>query len=234
VLHVVSLGCSLLASASSDTTIKIWDHTDGRCLSTLDGHVGAVRCIAGLATGLLVSGSDDKTVRLWDLTTGICLLTMLDHVASVLSISVLCTNCVVTSSEDCSLKLWKLEEVENLDSGVCRDNLFSAKGVHEIGDEGSPVVEVTLSCFCTLTGHKNAVQSVATLDQRRIASGSTDSVVKVWDTGPGCCLVTLNAHHGSVLCVAMLNCDMLASCSEDGTLKIWSLPEIEDSVTLAV
>jgi WD40 repeat protein len=59
----------LLASGSSDRTIKLWDVATGREVRTLSGHTDIVTSVAFSPDGrLLASGSDDKTIKLWDIS----------------------------------------------------------------------------------------------------------------------------------------------------------------------
>uniref|UniRef100_A0A3B5QEJ2 Notchless protein homolog 1 n=1 Tax=Xiphophorus maculatus TaxID=8083 RepID=A0A3B5QEJ2_XIPMA len=61
----------LLASASFDKSIKIWDGRTGKYLMSLRGHVGSVYQVAWSADSrLLVSGSSDSTLKVWDIKTG--------------------------------------------------------------------------------------------------------------------------------------------------------------------
>src|SRR4051794_40101736 len=58
---------ALLASASHDDTVRLWDAATGAALHTLKGHTGSVISVAFSPNGaLLASASRDKTVRLWD------------------------------------------------------------------------------------------------------------------------------------------------------------------------
>jgi len=66
-----SAGGRWIASASSDSTIRIWDASTGRCRHVLTGHRDAVRDVDFSADGnLLASASFDGTVRLWDAASG--------------------------------------------------------------------------------------------------------------------------------------------------------------------
>ena len=62
---------SLLASASGDRTVRLWDVKTGREVQKLDGHTDSVSAVAFSPSGsLLASASRDETVRLWDVKTG--------------------------------------------------------------------------------------------------------------------------------------------------------------------
>src|SRR5713226_9388385 len=76
----------LVASASQDKTLKLWDAQTGRLLRTLIGHAGRVTSVRFSADGrLLISdsqsggtaeGAGDGTRRLWDVRTGKLLRTL--------------------------------------------------------------------------------------------------------------------------------------------------------------
>jgi WD40 repeat protein len=57
----------LLATASDDKTVRLWDPATGKPLRTLVGHTGLVTGVAFRPDGRLLATADsDGTARLWD------------------------------------------------------------------------------------------------------------------------------------------------------------------------
>jgi WD40 repeat protein len=78
----------VLASGSSDRTVRLWDTETGTALQTLEGHSSFVKSVAFSPDGkVLASGSDDRTVRLWDTETGAALQTLEGHSSFVNSVT---------------------------------------------------------------------------------------------------------------------------------------------------
>ena len=70
----------LLASASWDETVRLWDAGTGAVPQTLEGHLGEVMAVAfSPDSKLLASASWDGTVKLWDASTGAVLQTLEGH-----------------------------------------------------------------------------------------------------------------------------------------------------------
>ncbi|KAM3066490.1 hypothetical protein ACMFMG_011988 [Clarireedia jacksonii] len=83
-----SADSNLLASASDDKTIKVWDAATGILQQTLEGHSDRVYSVAFSADSkLLASASDDKTIKFWDTATGILQQTLEGHSAGVRSVA---------------------------------------------------------------------------------------------------------------------------------------------------
>jgi hypothetical protein len=78
----------VLASASGDQTVKLWDPRSGQELRTLRGHTGIVTRVASDGDGqVLASASNDQTVKLWDARTGQELRTLRGHTSAVMSVA---------------------------------------------------------------------------------------------------------------------------------------------------
>jgi WD40 repeat protein len=86
VVHDVAwlAGGKLLATASADRTVRVWDAASGKLLHTLSGHSGPVLALAVSPDGkLLCSGGADQTIRVWDTATWKPLRSLNNHLGPV-------------------------------------------------------------------------------------------------------------------------------------------------------
>ena len=61
----------MVASGSSDNTVRLWDAVTGEEQATLTGHMASVTSVVFSSDGSMVaSGSEDYKVQLWDVVTG--------------------------------------------------------------------------------------------------------------------------------------------------------------------
>jgi WD40 repeat protein len=114
----------LVASASDDNTVRLWDAATGSCRSTLKGHSSNVLAVAFSPDGqLVVSSSDDNTVRLWDAATGSCRSTLEGHSSNVHAVAFSPDGQLVASaSDDNTIRLWDAA------TGSCRSTLEGHSG----------------------------------------------------------------------------------------------------------
>ena len=81
-----------------------------------------------------------------------------------------------------------------------------------------------------LKEHDNEVRSLVDLGDGRMASGSREGTIKIWDIKTGKCLRTIDAqedenrpYEKAVWSIDLLKDGRLASAQDDGTVKIWDV-----------
>ena len=98
---------SLIATAGSDRWARVFQVTDGRRTTSLEGHSGQVLSIAWRSDGLaLATGGADKTLRFWDLLDGKQTRSLTSFTKEVSAVSWLGTgDTVASASGDAAVRL---------------------------------------------------------------------------------------------------------------------------------
>ena len=223
---------SLLASASVDSTIQLWNLNTNTLQATLRGHTSNVLSVAFDPNGaLLASGSADGTVRLWNPITETLEATVQGHTGDVLSVAFSPDGLLLASgSADGTVRLWNLvtETLEatleaHMDSvlsvAFSPDGSLlasgSADGLVGLWDTHTEILQATL-------GHESPVLSVAfSPDSDLLATGSTDGTARLWDPHVPEHKATLG-HESPVESVAF-DGNTLVTGSQDGRVRQWEL-----------
>ena len=67
----------------------------------------------------------------------------------------------------------------------------------------------------------SAVTALVALPDGRLASGSSDNTIRLWDPATGACVALFEGHHDGVNALAVLGDGRLASGSYDKTIRLW-------------
>ncbi len=119
VTSLCKISDNILASASYDHTIKLWDIaeiTKPNCIAILAGHTAGVMYITKISDNILASASEDCTIKLWnitDTTRPICLTTLEGHLESVNYMIKMSSNIIASASSDGSVKIWDITNLDN-------------------------------------------------------------------------------------------------------------------------
>jgi WD40 repeat protein len=219
----------LLATASSDTTIKIWQH-NGRLVKTLKGHVDSVIDVAfSPQEDLLASASEDDTVKLWN-TQGKLIKTLIGHRGSVHRVVFSPQGDLIASaSEDRTVRLWNRQgELVNVLAGHRKEVLevaFSADGkTIATGDRSGTIRLWNLSgqVITTFAAHSMPIRGIDfSPDGLQLATGGDDNLVKIWQPD-GTLVKILRGYDAPVTSVKFSpNGNLIGTSSWDKTIKIW-------------
>jgi hypothetical protein len=107
---------NLLATADTNTEVRLWRLSDGQLLQCLQGHGDWVRALSFDSTGnYLASGSDESIICIWNVQTGDRLNVLTGHSGHVCSLAFSPDGrTLASSSDDCTLRIWDLTSGECL------------------------------------------------------------------------------------------------------------------------
>jgi WD40 repeat protein len=236
---------SLLASASWDKTVCIWNTKTGTLEGILKGHTDWVTSVAwSPCCSQLVTCSRDKTIRLWDATTQSVKATLQGSSHCVLAVAFDPSGGYIASgSEDKSVSLWDVTTCSVIGTLQGHTDAVLTVAFDRSGKcfaSGSRDMTIRLWDLTThhsvaiLTGHSGWVLAVA-FDAcgAYVASGSEDKTIRLWDVTTHQTIVTLKGHVGYVRAVAFdASGGYIASGSEDNTVRIWDLTTHKAIATL--
>jgi WD40 repeat protein len=193
----ISPDCQIIASGSTDTTIKIWNLATGKLICTFSSHLtwgahkNTISSFAFSPIGpILASSSNDGTVKVWNLRSRACDRT-LKRYAHCLAFSP-DGQTLAAGGWDAKIKLYQLSNSEQT---------------------------------ITLEGHLSSINAIAfSPDGRTVASASADGTVKFWNAASGKNIHTLSGHQDFVTCLAFsTGGDTLFSGSSDKTVRVWGV-----------
>ncbi|KAK3339692.1 Pfs, NACHT and WD domain protein [Lasiosphaeria hispida] len=230
----VSLDGKTLASASDDTTIRLWDAATGAYRQALKVHSDHVLAVAFSSDGkILASASADKTILFWNVATGIYRQTLKGHNGSVRTVAFSSDGKTLASgSADKTIRLWDAA------TGTYRqtlkghsDSVYTVAFSSDSKTLASASTDKTIQLWDTATGiyrqtlkrHIDHIYTVAfSSDGKTLASASADKTIQLWDVATGIYRQTLKGHTGSVRTVAFSSDGKtLASGSADKTIRLW-------------
>ncbi|MEM6612848.1 MAG: WD40 repeat domain-containing protein, partial [Cyanobacteria bacterium P01_C01_bin.72] len=233
-------GCKreIIASSSSDRTIKLWDVKTGQCLNTLQGHQNCVRGVVFSFDGrIIASNSSDHTIKLWDAETGRCIGTLQGHTACVYSVAFSSNNKIIASSSgDRTIKFWDIKTGQCLKTYRGHSEAIYAIALSPNGKilaSGSGDNTIRLwdvvkdRCSQILYGHTNQIVSLDfNADGKTIVCASLDRLSKLWDIETGKCLHTIQGYTDWAFPIAFAPQTnkplILAGVSNDYTVRLWN------------
>ncbi|PRQ47519.1 putative transcription factor WD40-like family [Rosa chinensis] len=197
---------NILASASADKQVKIWDVATGKCNITMEHHTDKVQAVAWnhFAPQVLLSGSFDHSIVLkdgrvpthsgykWTVTADVESLAWDPHTE----------HSFVVSLEDGTVQGFDIRAATSAPTSESKPSF-------------------------TLHAHDKAVCGISynPLAPNLLATGSTDKMVKLWDLSNNqpSCIASMNPKAGAVFSISFSqdNPFLLAMGGSKGKLEVW-------------
>ncbi|MHB2020902.1 MAG: protein kinase, partial [Candidatus Xenobia bacterium] len=224
----------LAATASEDSTVRVWDVSNCKQFRMLKGHRDRVLAVSMAQEGRVVaSGGDDMEVKVWDVESSRA-RSLPGHTGAVLGLSAGPTGRIVASSSaDGTIRVW------NLEMGQCLTLTGHTGGVRAVsvlpsethlvsaGEDGRIFLwDIESGQFMlALDGHRGPVNGLALAEEGRIlASCSDDKTLRLWDLMTAECIDVLEGHTGPVECIALTRDGLWGiSGGQDKTIRVWEL-----------
>jgi WD40 repeat protein len=229
----------LIASGSTDKTIRLWSLQTGKLLYTWmgrslrfsQGHQDQITALVFSPNSqVLISSSADGTIKQWDLNSGELFSSLPSHGWGVSAMALSPTEpLLVSGSEDGLMQLWDLETEELIASIAQLQQPITTLVIDSTGrtvwsNSGKTISQWDLSddqLLTTLNGHTETVTAIA-LDGSTLISGDADKLLKLWNLNTGQQQKVIAAHRERVHSLVIRpNSHEFASSSEDGTVKLW-------------
>jgi WD40 repeat protein len=197
--HVSAIAISpdgrLLASASQDKKIRIWNLADGALIRTLERHTEYVVGLAFSPDGQTLASTSWDGVRVWGTSDGVEIRNLTEHEYIVERVAFSPDGLLMaTASGDKTARIWRAAEGKSL---------FVLGGAQ---------------------GHKDYLTDVAfSPDGQTVATSSADGTVRLWNVGDGKTRLVLTGPAGKVHNVAFSpDGTIVAAGAEDYKLYVWS------------
>jgi WD40 repeat protein/formylglycine-generating enzyme required for sulfatase activity len=237
----------ILASASGDQSVKMWDVATGKELAAFRHEAEGVRFARSVAFRrdgkILASSDEERNIKLVDVASrkesAILKLPGPDDAAAIaftpdnktllISGEAITLLDVVARKERATLK-GHTKEVRSLAISADGKNLVTCSLDKTVRLWDMPSGKL----LAVLDKHRREVWSVAiTADGKTIASGSADGTVILWDTATGRQVASLKGHKSVVPALAFSpDGKTLASGGWDRSVKLWDVASGKEGPTL--
>lgn len=229
---------SLVVSGLLDSTLQIWDAVTGNDMLKLKGHIEAVDAVIFSPDGSRLVSSSYGSIIIWDPVTGQSLLKLDTRRGTAKSLSFSPNGSLVLAGmSEGGVRTWDVhtgvESIPLEPNGLLVAAAFSLDGKRVAlapgGASGAGIVHVrdviAGEGSVVLNRYPQRIISLAfSLDGSRLASGTYDNAVVIWNPCTGDLLTILSGHFRAVTSIAFSpDGGRIVSGSSDKTIRVWDV-----------
>eukprot|EP01105_Mastigella_eilhardi_P026190 TRINITY_DN7431_c0_g1_i1.p1 TRINITY_DN7431_c0_g1~~TRINITY_DN7431_c0_g1_i1.p1 ORF type:complete len:342 (+),score=83.25 TRINITY_DN7431_c0_g1_i1:86-1027(+) len=233
-----------LLSCSADKTVHVYDASNGQRLKKCHGHNSYVNscCPSRRHPDVFVSGSDDTTAKVWDARVKGCVRS-LKHQFSVTAVAFgEESHQIFTGGLDNDIRMWDLRKGDEESIALTLQGHADTVTGLSLSPDGSYVLSNSMDstvrifdvrpyapvdrCVKVFQGAQHnaehhLLRCAWSPDGQRVAAGSADRCVWIWDTTTRTPLYKLPGHTGSVTEVQFHPKEaIIGSCSIDKNIYL--------------
>jgi WD40 repeat protein/transcriptional regulator with XRE-family HTH domain len=184
----------VLATGSSDNTIRLWDLATGETIRIISSDTNDVEVLAFSPDGktIVAAGYSSTNARILDVARGETTQLLSGHTAALVDVAFsLDRKTIVTASVDSTVRIW---------------DVASGQTVHVLTVHGGDITRMAVS-----------------LDGKYVVTGSVDRTARLWDASTGK-QVRVFDHPGVISAVAFSpDSKYLATGCEDLAVRLWEV-----------
>jgi len=228
-----------IATASADSTCKLWSLEGKEPLRSLEGHLNRLSRVDWHPSGRFVGTTCfDTTWRLWDVETGDCVLLQEGHARETYGIAFQGDGAVAATGDLGGVgRVWDLRSGRSIYTmqghvGGIIDLDFSPNGYTLASCSDDHTVRVwdlrKKQCVYTIPAHSKLVSIVKffPVSGEVLMTASFDNTAKFWGTRDWRMLSELAGHEGHIMGADVSQDEkQVVTCSYDRTWKIWCKDE---------
>eukprot|EP01133_Synstelium_polycarpum_P003452 gene3452-3926_t len=228
----LAFGCKELGQ------LLVWEWRSETYVLKQQGHAYAMSALAYSPDGQTVAtGGDDGKVKIWNAASGFCFVTFHEHEAPITAVKFSPANqaAIYSASMDGSVRAFDLQRYRNFRTFVSPSRTqFSCLAVDASGELVCAGSQDTFEVYVwsvrtgrltdVLSGHTAPVHSIAfdPSGAARLATGSWDKTVRVWDIYEDAAVKETIQHKSDVLAVAFSpDGKILATSTLDGSISFF-------------
>lgn len=226
----------LVATASWDHTVKLWDTASGKLLRSFIGHTGWVTNVVYSADSrtIVTCSKDDDSVRVWDVATATTL--RVDRLGECEALALSGNGRVLAVGRGLDAQLRNAVSGEVIAQFEKEGERTSVSAVAlsldgsllaVAGDEKAYLWETrTGKLLGELVGHSGRVNSVAISPTgETVATASSDETVMLWDAASVRRLQAINAGNDAQSVAFSPDGKLLAVATYDNVARLWDMAE---------
>ncbi|MDJ0697774.1 WD40 repeat domain-containing protein [Mastigocoleus sp. MO_188.B34] len=220
----------LLASASFDNTVKLWNAKTGKQIKTFFGHTDFIHAVSFSPDGkLLASASRDSTVKLWNISTGKLIKTLSGHTKNdwIYGVSFSPDGKILNSVGRKVVKRWNVDTGKEIKTLI---NDYIGRDISSLSSDGNILASVgdniatlwnvkTGKQIKTLTLYKS-VKSISLSSDGNILASFGDNTVTLWDVKTGKKIKTLVEYQVESISFSP-DSKIFAFADSRGVIRLW-------------